>query len=409
MSYTTSEYVGPDGPVPCDVAIVGEAPASEEVAQGRGFVGPSGRIIWPLLKQYAGLERAQCYVTNLCKHPLDNDVSGDAKMTTEEFQSCKHALWEELDRVGAKKVLAVGSLAAQALMGGDFTTMRECSGGVWKQVARARAIVPTFHPAAALRPGGEDKLAFTAAAMEVFKNPIVPIAPSLRHPLAYTGESGIISGPIAVDTEGTPDNPYCLTFAYGNTRWFVEPRFALTWWKRFVTHTVYIYHNAPWDWAVMEAMGIPEPWSRPYADTMEMAYLRQTEPQGLKALAWKHLRIAGQSWDEVVRPHYEEQLLAAAQGWVDAHTVIVTHSFKTGRPFKKPKVQMEELVKPLARVLKTRNVKLLSQRYPFPEMSSDMVPKDLMVEYATKDPALTLLLWEKWTLLWEKWNDARTA
>ena len=121
-------FVPADGPVPCDTVVVGEAPAREEVRLGKGFVGPSGKLLWPLMIRLANKNRAQCRVTNLSHYPLDNDVSGDAKMTDEQFKQCSLYLWGELCSYQPKRILAVGSLAAKALLGDRFTNMRACNG-----------------------------------------------------------------------------------------------------------------------------------------------------------------------------------------------------------------------------------------------------------------------------------------
>src|SRR3990167_2334568 len=110
-------YVRPDGPVPCRYAVVGEAPASEEVRLGRGFVGPSGKLIWPLMRRLAGLSREEVYVSNLCKLPLDIDLPSDEKMDEENFRICAAALQAELRQVKPEVVLAVGVLAARGLLG----------------------------------------------------------------------------------------------------------------------------------------------------------------------------------------------------------------------------------------------------------------------------------------------------
>src|SRR3990167_879515 len=160
-------YVRPDGPVPCKYAMVGEAPVNEEIRVGRGFVGPSGKLIWPLMRRLANLSREEVYVSNLCKLPLDIDLPSDEKMDEEDFRICAAALQAELRQVKPEVVLAVGVLAARGLLGDDFTKMEVCNGmGFLKDTY---TVVPTWHPAAALRGGGEDALAYTGDAIAHFR------------------------------------------------------------------------------------------------------------------------------------------------------------------------------------------------------------------------------------------------
>lgn len=55
--------VYPDGPIPADIAFCGEEPGGVEVRQGRGFVGPSGQLLWKLCEQ-ADISRDEVWVTN---------------------------------------------------------------------------------------------------------------------------------------------------------------------------------------------------------------------------------------------------------------------------------------------------------------------------------------------------------
>lgn len=62
----------PDDPAECRIAFVGEAPGAEEVARGAPFVGSSGKMFNQLLRR-AGIERAECLVTNVFDFELPNN------------------------------------------------------------------------------------------------------------------------------------------------------------------------------------------------------------------------------------------------------------------------------------------------------------------------------------------------
>jgi hypothetical protein len=126
---------------------------------------------------------------------------------------------------------------------------------------------------------------------------------------------------------------------------------------------------------------------------MELAYLRQTEPRGLKDLAYRHLGLRMRTFDEVVLPHYHEMLRAIAEGRIAAGTTVTTHSPKTGKLLKRPKVALTDEVKPLKRAL--GNPELLAKRMPgLPGPTLRLVPEAERVEYATLDAWATVMLEE---------------
>lgn len=388
-------YVPPDGPTPCDIAICGEAPSSEEIRLGRGFVGPSGKILWPVLRRLAGLERPECYVTNLCKRPLDNDESTEAKMTDEEFAECSADLHKELLEVRPKRILAVGALAAKALLP-NFMSMT-VSNGMTYEVPWCDSmweVTPCWHPAAALRGSaeGKDPLTWMGDALAHFTSNQRYVKPVTVPPWLYSNSPSSSSGMIALDTEGTVEDPQCVTWANTTDRYMIELGGLQHFWKILRYSELKIcYHNAPWDWAVLEAMGVEAPWKVPFVDTMELAYLRQTEPQGLKDLARRHFGLNMKSWEDVVTPYYNEAVLNMAAGIIDAGTTTTTHSPKTGKEYKKPKVERTEAAKKLARL---KDPTKIAERLEFEPMSLRFVPFDVMAEYATLDPFITLKVWE---------------
>jgi uracil-DNA glycosylase family 4 len=387
-SVDLAQHCDPGGAAPTKWAVVGEGPGGKECDQNRGFVGQSGELLWPLVERFAGVRREQCWVTNLCKHRLDDTLPSDKKLTPAEFESCRAELLEELTWIAQpKRVLAVGSLAARALMGDAFTTMDACNGMAWvdPHFERGWTVVPCFHPAAALRGGGEGKLGWTAKAIEAWRQSI---------------EATPVSDPrwVAIDTEGWPNDPIMLTFAYRDDggrlgSGVVYPSGVPSWWQDTMTpDTIIIWHNALWDWRVVEAMGVVDPWVQPFEDTMERAYVRTCEPQGLKALAWKHLGVKMRDYDDVVRPYWEEIVKAYAEGLVAASTSVVHKPLKRGGVSKVGKVVVEEAAKPIKRVL--GNAETLAERLGFGGPSLRYVPQAEAEAYAMSDAICTLRLRE---------------
>src|ERR1019366_10282298 len=127
--------------------FVGEGPGREEDLAGEPFVGRSGKLLDKLLHQEIGLDRSQCYIANVvkCRPPGNRDPLPD------EIASCRHFLESQVELVAPKVVVSLGNFATRTLL--DVTE------GVTSLRGRSyaygsRVLVPTFHPAYALRGGG---------------------------------------------------------------------------------------------------------------------------------------------------------------------------------------------------------------------------------------------------------------
>ena len=130
--------------------IVGEGPGREEDLQGRPFVGRSGQLLDRLLEEEAGLARKQVYIANVvkCRPPGNRDP------LPEEISACRPYLDQQVDLIGPRVVLTLGNFATRALLGTTEGISR-LRGRSYPFGGRDAVLVPTFHPAAALRGGGE--------------------------------------------------------------------------------------------------------------------------------------------------------------------------------------------------------------------------------------------------------------
>lgn len=131
------------GDFDADLMIVGEGPGQREDEQGLPFVGPSGRLLDQLLGEIE-LERGDVYIANVvkCRPPGNRDPRED------EIESCKPYLRSQLSLVDPKVVLTLGNFASKLLLRTTtgITRLRGQAYPWWR-----RHLVPTFHPAAALR------------------------------------------------------------------------------------------------------------------------------------------------------------------------------------------------------------------------------------------------------------------
>ena len=146
-------YVPPDGPVPNDIAICGESPGAEEIKQGRGFCGPSGKLLWggeyDLIGGIVGRPRESCYVTNVCKEPMDEYQW--KQLTYHQREDNYHRpLRNELLKVNPKVVLAFGRRACMALCP-MFTSITQDQGVPRQGEGVGYIVMPLWHPSAYLR------------------------------------------------------------------------------------------------------------------------------------------------------------------------------------------------------------------------------------------------------------------
>lgn len=130
-----------------DVMIVGEAPGQHEDEQGLPFVGKSGRLLDELLAEI-GLRRADVYIANVvkCRPPRNRDPRPD------EIDACKAYLRRQIQLIDPAVVVTLGNFSTKLLLRTQtgITRMRGTAYEWW-----GRYLVPTFHPAAALRGGDQ--------------------------------------------------------------------------------------------------------------------------------------------------------------------------------------------------------------------------------------------------------------
>lgn len=159
----TTIKVPPTGPLNAKIAFVGEAPGSDEVAQGIPFVGRAGSLFDRLLGM-CGINRKDCYITNVIKEQppktgkKSNDVSVFVDLSkkfpieTAEFQKYKAELKEELSHCSANLIVALGNTPLYALTNQNGITKRR--GSIYAStLLPGRKVLAVLHPAACLYGG----------------------------------------------------------------------------------------------------------------------------------------------------------------------------------------------------------------------------------------------------------------
>jgi DNA polymerase len=134
---------------PCAALMfVGEGPGEQEDLQGLPFVGRSGQLLDRLMLEEMGLTRDKCMIANVvkCRPPGNRDPLPD------EVEACRPFLEGQLELIGPKVVVTLGNFATRALLGTTEGISR-LRGRTYR--FGSGFLVPTFHPSAALRGGGE--------------------------------------------------------------------------------------------------------------------------------------------------------------------------------------------------------------------------------------------------------------
>ena len=296
-----------EGPRPCELMFVGEAPGEQEDKAGRPFVGKAGAILNALIRQELeplGWGRRAIYLTNLVKErppgnrdPLPEEIERDAEELRQELLAVKPTL-----------IVTLGRFATRSFLGPvDMDTVH---GMCWTG-KEGWLVFPVVHPAAGLH--SPDLYALTAFDMEnlgrYLAEPDHPFdrfggeivaEPDLFERPEYRevrGDDLFHNGlPMALDTEGDTVDPICMSVSQrAGEGLVVRPDQA----GCFAFGQDYVLHHALHDLPVLRAMGLHLPEGR-ITDTMVMAYLLRMEPQGLKALALRRAGMAMRDYEEVV-------------------------------------------------------------------------------------------------------------
>ena len=145
-SSRTRVVFGVGGPTAA-LMLVGEAPGFHEDQQGEPFVGAAGKLLDRLLSEI-GMERSGVYIANVlkCRPPGNRDP------LPAEIDACSEYLRRQLEFVDPRVVVTLGNFSTKLLLKREvgITKLRGQVYPWWR-----RQLVPTLHPAAALRGGDQ--------------------------------------------------------------------------------------------------------------------------------------------------------------------------------------------------------------------------------------------------------------
>jgi len=125
------------------LVFVGEGPGRDEDIQGKPFVGRAGQLLTKIINSI-DLSREEVYIANIikCRPPQNRNPE------TDEIKACEPFLLKQLDAIKPKIICALGTFAAQTLLGTDekISSLR----GRFISFRNTR-LIATFHPAFLLR------------------------------------------------------------------------------------------------------------------------------------------------------------------------------------------------------------------------------------------------------------------
>ena len=139
---TRINRVDGQGPVPCHIMLIGEAPGKTEDKKGIPFCGKSGsELTFLYLDKCANISRKNIYITNLVKCRT-NDKNRDPSQA--EITACCRLLEIEIARVHPRFIGTVGRVSTQWMFM-DNSKMDKMHG--FGYCANDRAVMPLYHPA----------------------------------------------------------------------------------------------------------------------------------------------------------------------------------------------------------------------------------------------------------------------
>ena len=314
------------GPIPAGIMIIGEAPGELEERFGKPFVGPSGDELNNLLKQ-AGVSRREVRIRNV----LDYRPPDNRDPLPEEVEKARPGLWQEIARVKPKVIVTVGRFATHEFL--PPYPMEYCQGLVFGHEKGFR-VYPVFHPAYALRKPSIFVPLYQAFAQlkAVRDGKVKPWKPGQRGQCRPMRANDGLSSPfLALDTEGTPERPWGLSWSSAPGEGFAvqagDVR-KLGQVQQLVNQAEKVYlHESLGDLDTLAALGITVPYEK-ITDSLILAFLlgatagTQTEGDtridrkalGLKILGFRLAGLMLKSFKDVIAPLDAEALRA----WIDS-------------------------------------------------------------------------------------------
>lgn len=413
------------GPVPCPLMLIGERPGKQEVQAKvpEPFIGLGGQEMERYMAN-GGLRRSDAFITNLVKDYRDGD-----NPTPEEIARDLPELELELSAVSPYIIGAMGKYSAEHFLGPvDMDVVHGIPVFYAHPEMGPIIVVPIFHPAAGFYNADNQPLILNdfEALGRVVKGTLSPREDKGKDWNAYYERNWVVVRDdrpgISFDTEGWLHRPWGLSAsdsdgigwvckAGDNSAGCFSHQLALRV-RDNPTYTIWL-HNALHDLPILAGLDVELPMER-VRDTMILAYLLCDEPQGLKALAYRHAGMRMKSYDEVVGPYYnavfEEYVYSAAEivglpDWEEQYVIVEDGQAKIKKPWGiarhirrmlKDREKATEAGKEFNFAERWNNIDDYKKKLVLdvlgdpPELSLEYVPEDEAIQYSGRDAVATL-------------------
>ena len=137
---------------PCaTLMFVGEGPGRDEDLRGEPFVGRAGQLLTEIITKGMKMRREDVYIANVikCRPPENRNPEPD------EIAACQPFLRRQIELVRPHVLVALGTFAAQTLLGVRTPISR--LRGHWHEYQGVK-LMPTLHPAYLLRNPNDKRL-----------------------------------------------------------------------------------------------------------------------------------------------------------------------------------------------------------------------------------------------------------
>ena len=145
LAGSRTQVVWAAGNLDAELLFIGEAPGFHEDKQGIPFVGAAGQLLDKMLAEI-GLDRTMAAIVNVikCRPPGNRDP------LPSEIEACTPWLEAQLAHMRPEVIVTLGNFATKFILEQPIGITRARG---QKYSRRGAVVIPTFHPAAALRGG----------------------------------------------------------------------------------------------------------------------------------------------------------------------------------------------------------------------------------------------------------------
>lgn len=135
-----------NGPVPCDLMLIGEGPGEQEDLQGLPFVGRAGQLLTKIFESVNINREKEAYIANIvkCRPPENRAPLGN------EVEACWPYLEAQIRLVKPKIILLTGSPSTKTVLKIN-EPISKIRGKWFKLPGTDISTMPVFHPSYLLR------------------------------------------------------------------------------------------------------------------------------------------------------------------------------------------------------------------------------------------------------------------